>query len=898
MKIKKNNLLILSILLCISMLIIPTTEVNAAKFDKGSTKIYYSGASIANSGKYTYYNKKLDGSIAYCSQFKKKVPANGVSYSRLSKTNKYQKKALVAGQIITIGRSKYSGKEEYLYISEALNCYFKYNGYYKSACDSSKIKSLINTSEKYVDKYKWSSGSSKASLPKVTINYKASLSRDASASTSNNVVYKSGNVEVKGLNDSKYGSVGTKNTTSTVPTYTVNISSSASGSTAQLCNDSGCLSNGDKITKNGTYYIKVTKGGVDGGKVTLKISGSNKSTYPSAKRWSYSGGTQRLITKSSVDITRTVSAKATFDYSEADKYSVSITKVDDSGETLSGASLKLFTAADEEGKTDTVTLCETKADDADGSCSKKGMTENDENKYTNGRYICYSESTTPSGYVSIETRCTPINLSSSTEYLQINVATEEEQKISESDYKIAKSYEQGTDLQYKFNTDDGTKYNTSSTLYKYTYSDGRTPEYKTTNEENKHTNESGNAEWYIEKESGEKITITVTAIQGNQVCYNETAGENANINYCSGDYRFDSYTFTDGNAVFNVGNSLNYVNISKKTITGSDELQGATLAIYKSENGKCTNNLATAKRFVYSEYTVSDEDDSSSDSSEESESEGNTNTAGEETSDVDTEEGNDDNGDIASQGLTWISSDTAATVYGLAPGEYCLQEDIAPKGYKKSTTVVKFNMDESGKITTDSNDNYDNESNTLFIRNELTDITISKTDIATSKELPGAQLSICETNTDNGKIEVSTDESGDCTIASLANGELASWTSTNEPHKIEGLEAGTYYLVETTAPNGYTTAESILFTLKEDGTLVDKDGKSLADNKLVMQDKTIADVKTGQIRVIIACIIGLIAAVIALVVYNKKFQTNNIEPAKETIKLSQKIRKRKIRKQD
>ena len=91
----------------------------------------------------------------------------------------------------------------------------------------------------------------------------------------------------------------------------------------------------------------------------------------------------------------------------------------------------------------------------------------------------------------------------------------------------------------------------------------------------------------------------------------------------------------------------------------------------------------------------------------------------------------------------------------------------------------------------------------------------------------------------------------------MADGSKATWVSTNTPHKVSGLGAGTYYLVETTAPNGYSTSESILFVVKEDGTLTDINGKSLKDSKIVMQDKPINDVKTGMFGIFV--IIGFLA---------------------------------------
>ena len=79
-----------------------------------------------------------------------------------------------------------------------------------------------------------------------------------------------------------------------------------------------------------------------------------------------------------------------------------------------------------------------------------------------------------------------------------------------------------------------------------------------------------------------------------------------------------------------------------------------------------------------------------------------------------------------------------------------------------------------------------------------TQVKISKQDITTKKELPGAKLVIKDAN---GK-------------------EVASWVSTNTPKYIKGLEAGNYTLCETQAPDGYELyTECIKFTVKADGTV-------------------------------------------------------------------------------
>ena len=75
---------------------------------------------------------------------------------------------------------------------------------------------------------------------------------------------------------------------------------------------------------------------------------------------------------------------------------------------------------------------------------------------------------------------------------------------------------------------------------------------------------------------------------------------------------------------------------------------------------------------------------------------------------------------------------------------------------------------------------------------DITKLLISKTDITTEKELPGARL----------------------TVKDMEGNVIEEWVSTEEPHYFEKLPVGTYTLTEVTSPEGYGTAETITFELK------------------------------------------------------------------------------------
>ena len=83
------------------------------------------------------------------------------------------------------------------------------------------------------------------------------------------------------------------------------------------------------------------------------------------------------------------------------------------------------------------------------------------------------------------------------------------------------------------------------------------------------------------------------------------------------------------------------------------------------------------------------------------------------------------------------------------------------------------------------------------MKDDVTKVEISKQDITTKKELPGAKLEIRD---EDGKT-------------------IEKWVSEKKPHYIEKLKVGKYTLVETTAPNGYEVSEAVRFEVDDTGEI-------------------------------------------------------------------------------
>ena len=851
--------------------IVSTNAASAKLTSTGTSRIYYKNGSA-----YSYYNKKIGGEVAYCIQLNKKIPGKGYGYTA-SGADRYKKDSFVEAQIIKIGKSKYSGKTEYMNIQYALNCYKKYNGYYSGACSNSAVKSLISSAKTQVNTYNYVSGQNTSKLPTITLSPEGgntSGNRRMTASGTKNT-YVSKKINLSGLVN-KYGG----ESYSTEASYKVTATASAQGATAYICPSTTYNSTNCATTKTITgkttdsFYLVVLNGGVNGGSAKISVSGSNSSTYPASYLWKPSSTKyQRMVTYTTVKINRTASTSIMLEYSATTKYSASLVKLDENGEELSGASLRLYTSTNAAGTEGKKTICEITGTAT--SCSKNNIDANDTTYgYKTGNYLCYEEISAPTGYKKINSTCSPnpINLEKSQTiyYKGENTISKEEYDKYNGAKKYCISAPAGETLdsitnEYINNTIQSEINNPESTILTEGVCQDETIE----------PIEEG-------EEGGEELppaTIAKTTI-----CITGDKQYDENTAYCENEDALSVFDETKGSYSLTVTNALNSISISKKSITNKEEVPGAELSIYTTDaKGMCTNTLATAIGFNYTTNTIIVEENKDEENKDESSNATDTENKNEDEEmdeNEDTEskiEETDEVYDPAKNGLKWTSASSPAIISGLKPGTYCLKEEVAPKGYKKVTSTVKFSIDEEGttkllenvgeKVSNIETD--ENHKTTISIFNEITELTVSKTDIATSKELPGATLSICEAaKTDDGKsYELVVSNVGDCSVVTLADGKPATWVSTKEPHIIKGLAAGTYYLVENIAPTNYATAESILFTVAEDGSLLDANGKSLKNNKITMKDQLIKDAKTGDLPMIFIVVITLAGLVTGISCY-------------------------------
>ena len=853
-----------------------------------------SSGNCSTSSNYTIYKKTVDGKTAYCMELNKTVP-KGTCTRRDSWWRPNYRHALIAAQIIKIGKAQSGSNEwnKYLWIQEALNCNQPSDYTWSKACNSKMVKAIINEATTEYNKYKYTELSNTSTLPTPTFSGSKQLERKGTGK------YLSSAITIKGL-EKTYG--GEDYETKKV-SYTLTATSSKG--TAYICDTATTNSNNfntrtktiSNLTEK-TFYILLTGAGDNGGNVSISLKGSNESSYPTTYYWDCGSDSQRMITEGdNITITRNVSKSYSLIYNESDKLTARVEKLDSNGENLEGAKLTLFTASDEDGVTNKKEICTINGTNSSCQDTTLLLDGSDGKGFTNGRYICYIETEAAPKYklYSKKPLCQKINSNSSETiyYLTFEDGTVSEDQSDIDNYNnkalycnatkyrdITSEYvnsviDQGITDNPKLSLGECSDNISKATICiehltfmgnpgdveendidRYRYDSTGNSCQSTTDSENNPIEPTGQ-NYCISKDTYKELErkpCGTDGLIGNSVCYNSSTNTSIDDKFCASGTNLTTITSNNGSYVFSVENSLNEVLISKKAITGTEELPGAILSLYTTnEVGECTETLATSEAFTYRQIA-------------DSKSTGiinydNISQAMETLS---------NNYNPAKDGLRWISSYIPASIQGLETGTYCLQEEIAPMGYKKLTTVTKFKINEDGSVELIDNKSadYDESTNTISIHDELIKITISKQDMTTSKELPGATLSICgAVKNADGDYEMVKSNNGDCSVVTLSNGEAATWVSEETPHIIEGLGEGSYYLVEITSPDGYEEAESIFFTVDEQGNITDKNGTNIKDSKIIMKDKPKDNKKTGD--AIMAVLMIIIIMSIGSMVYFK-----------------------------
>ncbi|MBQ8123666.1 MAG: DUF11 domain-containing protein, partial [Ruminococcus sp.] len=288
-------------------------------------------------------------------------------------------------------------------------------------------------------------------------------------------------------------------------------------------------------------------------------------------------------------------------------------------------------------------------------------------------------------------------------------------------------------------------------------------------------------------------------------------------------------------------------NISKRSITGQAELEGAMLTI-KALDEQDLKDVTAYYIVTGEDYEISTDATTSVVTREYT----STATSVVQARNADGSAKTDESGEpITEEHVTEITfqSGNAETILSrLWPGRYELIENTAPAGYDKLDGTIKFTVDKLGIITIDEAPDGHGEvdGSTVIMRDDAI-ISISKMDITGQAELKGAKLTL--TGVDSEGVSITFDKSA------VDLGDGADFTTNTDTSKLEwksGLSAttiknlpdGTYTLHESADTEGgklvkltdASGTEAEYTVIESDLTFKVKDGMIVADDQFLQRN--------------------------------------------------------------
>lgn len=194
--------------------------------------------------------------------------------------------------------------------------------------------------------------------------------------------------------------------------------------------------------------------------------------------------------------------------------------------------------------------------------------------------------------------------------------------------------------------------------------------------------------------------------------------------------------------------------------------------------------------------------------------------------------------DLDGKSLTWITTSNKEKFH-LGEGTYYLTEEKAPAGYIKSDKKIEFTISKDGTITINKK-----EAEEVVMENTPLYIYISKKSINGKTELSGAKLNI-------------TNEDG--TLDKDLDGKSLTWTSSTKEERFH-LAPGKYILTELEAPKGYELSDAVIeFTITEDGKIL-YNKQEVEDNMIVFKNTPEPEQTQTGSAILYVLFIGIITA--------------------------------------